>query len=793
MLQMKNVGFDGAAGGKTVHILSRVNLALPARGRVLITGPSGSGKTALLRLISGREVPSRGEIVLNGENSARWNDTRRSAWRRRCASAAEDLLLPDRTLGQNAELSLRLAGWRGRELRQKAEAALAALGLAELRDSLPDELSGEERRLGALCCALAREPEILLVDEPLDGLEEETAATVLRLLRDAGEERLVVIASRDGELYFGEGIQTITLDKGMVESDTMEGQIFPPLTSPPPAGMAGGGRLAMALGNLRRKNTRTTVRLLVPFLAVLALGVILAALGGAEKMERSLQTETLAGYPITLTAENVPSGELEPLANWLQSRMDGRSLSLQRSYAIQPWIFSYSTSDGARRISPVPGTDVNLWRELPDGSDLLQTRYRLVSGRWPAAYDEAVVILNAQGVLDSACLSALGISAEEALRGLSYPELLRLSYRVILPTEEYVRNVDGTWSFLGGDSEFMAALAGRSLSLKVVGILEPGANVAGDTGVGGAAYTAELTRWVVSSILDSEIVRAQIADPERDVVSGLPFDTAGVRTADVTAQRSTLQRRATALTAAEQAAMYQSITGQTVEETAAQDTLLRLFETMPEEDLSRLYDQMIASGAAISSLEDNMRSFGATAAETVTAVRIYANSFAARVTAASMLRSYSEPIAYEDEASGIIAAGAKVLGAAAGIYPVVRILASLLAAVGVILAAVLPILSRRREMSVLRCRGLSGSAAAGILTWESFLLGLIGSLAGALLSLVLSTLFASLIPGVQMTMDWRLAAILAGAGTVCAGLSGRLAAGAVTADSPGEALRKISA
>ena len=49
MLQMKNVGFDGAAGGKTVHILSRVNLALPARGRVLITGPSGSGKTSFLR------------------------------------------------------------------------------------------------------------------------------------------------------------------------------------------------------------------------------------------------------------------------------------------------------------------------------------------------------------------------------------------------------------------------------------------------------------------------------------------------------------------------------------------------------------------------------------------------------------------------------------------------------------------------------------------------------------------------------------------------------------------------
>ena len=159
MLQLKNAGFDGAAGSKTVHVLTRVNLTLPARGRVLVTGPSGSGKTALLRLISGREQPSRGEILLDGESTHRWNDARRSAWRRRVASASEDLLLPDRTLLQNAELSLRLAGWRGREMRQKAQEALAALGLGELSGSLPDELSGEERRLGALCYTTrCREP-----------------------------------------------------------------------------------------------------------------------------------------------------------------------------------------------------------------------------------------------------------------------------------------------------------------------------------------------------------------------------------------------------------------------------------------------------------------------------------------------------------------------------------------------------------------------------------------------------------------------------------------------------------
>ena len=312
MLQLKNAGFDGAAGRKTVHVLTRVNLTLPARGRVLVTGPSGSGKTALLRLISGREQPSRGEILLDGESTHRWNDARRSAWRRRVASASEDLLLPDRTLLQNAELSLRLAGWRGREMRQKAQEALAALGLGELSGSLPDELSGEERRLGALCCAMVREPDVLLVDEPADGLEEKTANTVLSLLRSAGEERLVVIASRDGELFFGEDVRVVTMDKGQIESDTGAGTPLPPVPTPAPAGLAGSGRLAMALGNLRRKNTRTTVRLLIPFLAVLALGLILAALGGAETAERSLQAETLAAYPVTLTPENVPDGPAAP-------------------------------------------------------------------------------------------------------------------------------------------------------------------------------------------------------------------------------------------------------------------------------------------------------------------------------------------------------------------------------------------------------------------------------------------------------------------------------------------------
>ena len=788
MLQMKNVGFDSMAGRRPIHILSRVNLTLPQTGRVLVTGPAGSGKTVLLRLLSGRERPSRGEILIDGEPTSRWNDSRLAAWRRRVASAEEELLLPDRTVRENGELSLRLAGWRGGEVRKKAEAALAALGMDKLSESLPDELSGEERRLAAIACAVAREPEILILDEPLDGLSDEAARLVLDLLRSEAERRLVVVASRNGELFFGEDIRILELEDGELTGDS--GEQPEPERSAPPAGLGGADRLRLALGALRRKSARTPVRLLTPFVVVLIMSLLLSALGGARNYAADLQAETLAAYPITLTESSIPSGDLESLAKYLESRTDGRTLSLQRSYAIAPRIFS-SANGTARQLSPQPGTEVALWTELPDGESLRSPRYELVAGRWPTQFDEAVVMLNAQGNIDSACLNALGISHQEAQAGLTNPELLRLSFRVILPTDEYVQNVDGTWGFMGGDSDYMAALAARSHSVKIVGILKPGTAVAGRTGVGGAAYTADLTRWVIRSVLDSPLVQEQLAAPDKDVISGLPFDTQGVRSADVSVQRSTLQRYATGLSAARQAALYQEITGLTVEETAAQDTLLRTLENMEEQSLTELYDRLIASGAAQATLEENLRSFGATAAETVTALRLYAGSFAYRGTAAAVLKSYSEVVTYSDEAAGIIASGARLLSGESALYPALIALGTVLAVTALALAAVLPIRTRRREISLLRCRGLSAAAAAGALGWESLLLGLLGSAAGALLGMVIAPLVSPLLTGGCKT-DWIITGILAGGGTLLTWLFGRLAAGTITADSPGEALRRNS-
>ena len=179
MIQLKNAALESSAGKKSVHALRCLNVTLPETGLVVLTGASGSGKTALLHLLALRETPSRGEILIGGENTAHWSEARRSAWLRECAAADEALLFADLTLSENAERAAVLAGFSGRDARENAREALALLGLEGTAGVYPDRLSGEQRRLGALACALARKGRVLLLDEPADGLSAESAETVL--------------------------------------------------------------------------------------------------------------------------------------------------------------------------------------------------------------------------------------------------------------------------------------------------------------------------------------------------------------------------------------------------------------------------------------------------------------------------------------------------------------------------------------------------------------------------------------------------------------------------------------
>lgn len=169
-----NIAMNAVSFGYgATRICEGLNWTLPAHGVTCLWGPSGCGKTTLLRLLAGLEKPQDGAIE--------------PADYRVSMVFQEDRLLPWLTVRENAALACSDDA--------RVDKLLAAVGLTDLTGSTPDAISGGQQRRVALVRALAADSELLLLDEPFTGLDEETKALVLPLIREVAKTRPVVLVT----------------------------------------------------------------------------------------------------------------------------------------------------------------------------------------------------------------------------------------------------------------------------------------------------------------------------------------------------------------------------------------------------------------------------------------------------------------------------------------------------------------------------------------------------------------------------------------------------------------------
>jgi putative ABC transport system ATP-binding protein len=168
-----------------VEALRGVDLQISAGEFVAIMGRSGSGKSTLLSLLGGVDLPTSGQILLEGNDLASMTDDQRTLMRRqRIGFIFQSFnLLPILTAEENVALPLELDGAPARHAAAQARALLGELGLAELAGRFPEELSGGEQQRVAIARAVVGERRLLLADEPTGALDSLTGEAVLRLLR----------------------------------------------------------------------------------------------------------------------------------------------------------------------------------------------------------------------------------------------------------------------------------------------------------------------------------------------------------------------------------------------------------------------------------------------------------------------------------------------------------------------------------------------------------------------------------------------------------------------------------
>ncbi|MCG5513320.1 cell division ATP-binding protein FtsE [Ectothiorhodospira shaposhnikovii] len=196
--------------------LSRINLSLDRGAMAFLTGHSGAGKSTLLKLISLIERPSRGQIVVNGQNLESLSARQVPYFRRQIGIIFQDHhLLHDRSVFDNVALPLVIQGYRQQEIARRVRAALDKVGLLHKENAEPVTLStGEQQRVG-IARAVVHKPAILLADEPTGNLDPHLSREIMQLfLRFNQVGTTVMIASHDLNLISSLGKPMVHLHEG---------------------------------------------------------------------------------------------------------------------------------------------------------------------------------------------------------------------------------------------------------------------------------------------------------------------------------------------------------------------------------------------------------------------------------------------------------------------------------------------------------------------------------------------------------------------------------------------------
>jgi putative ABC transport system ATP-binding protein len=220
MIRTESLSKEYLSGGRPLTVLKNITFEIGAGEIVAIVGPSGSGKTTLLGLLAGLDRPSRGRVVVDGQDLTLLDENALARFRgERVGFVFQSFhLLPTLTARENVQVPLEL---RGEDGAARADELLARVGLAGRGHHYPAQLSGGEQQRVALARAFSNRPRILFADEPTGNLDGTTGAKVVDIMLELNRElgTTTVLVTHDMELA-RKARRIIRLADGEVVGDT---------------------------------------------------------------------------------------------------------------------------------------------------------------------------------------------------------------------------------------------------------------------------------------------------------------------------------------------------------------------------------------------------------------------------------------------------------------------------------------------------------------------------------------------------------------------------------------------
>ncbi|MFO7622693.1 MAG: ABC transporter ATP-binding protein [Bacteroidales bacterium] len=222
VLELKDVHKIYNSSEVKVHAVNGVTLDFDEAEFAAIVGPSGSGKTTLLNLIGGLDMPTSGEITIDGTDLSRLKSSQLIDFRMRNIGFVFQSynLIPVLSAKENVEFIMLLQKWSKEEREKRTFELLKAVGLSDRVNSRPSKMSGGQQQRVAVARALASRPKFVLADEPTANLDSKSAATLLEIMEKLNhEEKVTFIFSTHDARVVKMAHRVITLEDGKVVSD----------------------------------------------------------------------------------------------------------------------------------------------------------------------------------------------------------------------------------------------------------------------------------------------------------------------------------------------------------------------------------------------------------------------------------------------------------------------------------------------------------------------------------------------------------------------------------------------
>ena len=223
MIQVKELTKIFTSGDQTIIALNKLSFSVPEGQFLTVSGKSGSGKSTLLYQLGLLDIPTSGEVLIDGVDMVPMSENERTMARLNDLGYIfqDYAILPSLTALENTILPLLMQGFPTDEAEVKAKKALERVGLLDRMNNLPSQLSGGQQQRVAIARAIAHSPKIIFADEPTANLDSETSEQVMQTFLALNKEGQTIVMVTHEPEYAKLAHRTIMMADGKIVSDVL--------------------------------------------------------------------------------------------------------------------------------------------------------------------------------------------------------------------------------------------------------------------------------------------------------------------------------------------------------------------------------------------------------------------------------------------------------------------------------------------------------------------------------------------------------------------------------------------